>query len=264
MADMDLAMELKQGLAPLVDLLYPPRCPLCGDGLGEQGGLCVPCWSELEMPGLHVCGACQKPLPKDETGEAPDAEQEPQYCDICYDEAPLHDGIAAGTIYNAASRKLILSYKHGKKIALAPMLARIISARLEQHDPDQPQPLLIPVPLHPVRMWKRGFNQSALLARELAKLGKGELLVDGLVRRKMTPSLGGLGQHQRETALNGAIKPRRSRLPKLSGRDVILVDDVLTSGATSDACIRALRDAGAETVRIACFARVVEGFGVRD
>lgn len=264
MLPMNFALELKQGLAPLVDLLYPPRCPLCGDGLGQQGGLCVACWSELEMPGEHVCGACQKPLPIADTDELPDAEQEPQYCEICYDEAPLHDGVAAGTIYNAASRKLILSYKHGKKIALAPMLARIMSARLEQHEPDETPPLLVPVPLHPIRMWQRGFNQSALLARELAKLGKGELLVDGLVRRKMTPSLGGLGQHQRETALSGAIKPRRGRLAKLSGRDVILVDDVLTSGATSDACIRALREAGAKSVRIACFARVVEGFGTRD
>ena len=119
--------------------------------------------------------------------------------------------------------------------------------------------MLIPVPLHRWRIWSRGFNQAALLAKELAKQGKGELLVDGLVRRKRTPSLGGLGRQAREQALANAIRVRASRSSRIKGRDIILVDDVLTSGATSDACVATLLDSGAASVRIACFARVVDG-----
>uniref|UniRef100_UPI00345C6028 ComF family protein n=1 Tax=uncultured Erythrobacter sp. TaxID=263913 RepID=UPI00345C6028 len=150
-----------------------------------------------------------------------------------------------------------MNYKHGRKIALAPLLARLIAPRLPDHG--EAQPLLVPVPLHRWRLWRRGFNQAALLAQELAKLGKGEVIVDALVRGKRTPSLGGLGQKEREAALSGAITARRSRAGQLLGRDVILVDDVLTSGATSNACAEALLKSGARNVRIACFARVVDG-----
>ncbi|MEP2736459.1 MAG: ComF family protein [Erythrobacter sp.] len=180
-------------------------------------------------------------------------------CEPCLNDTPLHDGVMAATLYNEASRKLILIYKHGGKIALAPMLARLIAGRMDPPAIDDMPPLLIPVPLHPFRLWKRGFNQAALLSRELAKLGKGELMVDGLVRRKMTPSLGGLGKTQRRNALDKAIAPRRSRISHIKGRDIVLVDDVLTSGATTDACTFALIEAGARSVKIACFARVVDG-----
>ncbi|QFT77854.1 ComF family protein [Erythrobacter sp. THAF29] len=178
---------------------------------------------------------------------------------MCEADPPRHVGVHAATIYNDASRKLILSYKHGRKIALAGLLARMIAGRLP--DLGSEVPLLIPVPLHRWRLWSRGFNQATLLAIELEKLRKGQLVVDGLMRTRRTPSLGGLGRVQREVALKGAIAVRRSRKARIANRDVILVDDVLTSGATSDACVAALLDAGAKSVRIACFARVVDGAG---
>ena len=126
-------------------------------------------------------------------------------------------------------------------------------------------PLLVPVPLHRWRLWQRGFNQAALLAGELAKVGKGEVLVDGLLRRKRTPSLGGLGREARERALAGAIIVHPRRRTRIAGREVVLVDDVFTSGATSRACVAALAEAGARSVSVACFARVDapgEGQGV--
>jgi ComF family protein len=116
----------------------------------------------------------------------------------------------------------------------------------------------VPVPLYRWRLWRRGYNQAALLARELETLGKGRVLVDALERRKRTPPLGGLGARARRRALAGAIAVRESARAELRGRDILLVDDVLTSGATSDACVRTLRKAGALRVRIACFARVLD------
>ena len=116
----------------------------------------------------------------------------------------------AATLYNDASRKLILAYKHGGRIALAPLLARLMAARLPDPAEFDSRPLLVPVPLHRWRLWQRGFNQAALLAQELTKLGKGELQVDLLTRQKRTPSLGGLGREARERALAGAIAINRA------------------------------------------------------
>lgn len=243
--------HLAEGLRPIVDLVYPPRCPLCGDAIADQGGLCVECWGELEVPGEPACRSCSRPMGTDRgTGD--------NECPACQSDPPRHAGIYAATLYNDASRRLILSFKHGGKIALARLLAGLIAARLPEPEPGR-EPLLVPVPLHRVRLWQRGYNQAALLARELESRGKGHLSVDALVRTKRTPSLGGLGREKRKESLEGAIAVRKACLPLIEGRDIILVDDVLTSGATSDACVSALIDAGVGSVRIACFSRVLSG-----
>ena len=233
--------HVTKGMKPLVDLVYPPRCPLCGAGLSEQDGLCSDCWSLLDFPADADAGACNA-----RAGHA----------------VPIH----AATLYNDASRRLVLAYKHGGRIALARLLARLMAARLPDPAPGAPLPLLVPVPLHRWRLWQRGFNQAAMLAGELARLGKGELLVDGLERRRRTPSLGGLGREARDKALTGAIAAHRRRASMIAGRDVVLVDDVFTSGATARACVTALGAAGARGIAMACFARVedaaLEGHGV--
>ncbi len=213
-------MALKQAFAPLVDLIYPPRCPLCGEAIAAQKGLCSTCWSTLEIPG----------------GQS-------------------EDGITAATLYNDTARKLVLNFKHGRKIALAQMMARQIAARLPELEGDW---LAVPVPLHRVRLWQRGYNQSALIARELARLRRMTLLVDGLVRTRSTPRLGGLGRVERAKVLAGAIAANPARRERLKSAQVLLVDDVLTSGATTNACKSALREAGVRRVHIACFSRVLE------
>lgn len=210
---------------PVVDLVYPPRCPACGAAITVQDGLCGDCWTMLEVPPLHQSRSAEVP-------------------------------VFAATYYNDTSRKLVLAYKHGGKIALARLLARLIAARLPDPEEGRPPPLLIPVPLHRWRLWQRGFNQAALLARELARLGKGEVAIDALMRHRRTPSLGGLGRQARDLALSGAIRLVPGRASLLAGRDVVLVDDVLTSGATSRACLAALGSADPASVAIACFARV--------
>lgn len=239
---------LSRSLAPVVDLVYPPRCPLCGEALAAQDGLCGACWNELAIPGEPCCASCQRPFRSD-------AVENGAVCAPCLAAPPRHDGIAAATLYNEASRRLVLSFKHGGKIALAPMMARLMAARLPQ---DGENWLAVPVPLHRLRLWRRGFNQSALLAREIARLRGMRIAVDALRRRRATPSLGGLGRKARIRTLSGAIEiaPRQRSL--VEGCNVVLVDDVLTSGATSDACVRALKRAGAAKVVIACFARVAD------
>lgn len=234
---MAVVAHLAQGMKPLVDLVYPPRCPLCGAALADQDGLCVDCWSLLDIPGEGGSEAA-----------------------VAWLDRGRPVAVHAATLYNDASRRLVLDYKHGRRIALARLLARLMATRLPSPAEGE-VPLLVPVPLHRWRLWQRGFNQAALLAGELALLGKGEALVDGLIRRKRTPSLGGLGREARERVLAGAIIVNRHCLRRIAGRDVVLVDDVFTSGATARACVAALAGAGARSVTVACFARVDEAAG---
>ena len=207
-------------LRPVLDFIYPPRCPACGADIGAQAGLCLDCWQALQVP------------------------------DDGYGDG---QGIVAASLYCELSRKLVLAFKHGGKIALAPLLAQLIAARLGEPRADR---LIVPVPLHPLRLWQRGYNQSALLAARLQAMEQGQLLVDGLQRIRATPSLGSRSRAERAALLSGAIRAHPRRIAVLQGRDVLLVDDVLTSGATTEACAAALRGAGAKRVTVACFARV--------
>ncbi len=225
---MAVVAHLARSIRPVVDLVYPPRCPACGVAIAGQEGLCVDCWSTLEVPLFPAISDAAVP-------------------------------VFAATIYNDTSRRLVLAYKHGGRIALARLLAQLIAARLPVEEAGAAPPLLVPVPLHRWRLWQRGFNQAALLARELARLGKGEAVVDALIRHRRTPNLGGLGRDERERVLTGAIRLNPARAALLSGRAVVLIDDVLTSGATSRACIGAITAARPAAMSVACFARVEHG-----
>jgi len=221
----EITREFVRSMQPLVDVVYPPRCAACGAAIAAQAGLCSECWGTLEAPPL---------------GEAIEG------------GVPVY----SATYYNDTSRRLVLAYKHGGRIAMSRLLARLLAARMPDPEPGKAPPVLVPVPLHRWRLWSRGFNQAAMLARELERMGKGRAHVAALVRHKRTPHLGGLGRAQRDQVLRGAIRLASPQIDALQGRDVMLIDDVLTSGATSRACIAAIAAARPASIALACFAMV--------
>lgn len=174
-------------------------------------------------------------------------------CAVCLAEPPAHDGVRAAVAYGPAARTLALKLKYGGRTAYAATAARLM-ARLMPADAE----LLVPVPLHRWRIWGRGFNQAALIARELSRLGGVPAELDLLRRVKATPVLRGLGARGRAKAVAGAFAVAPGAREALKGRAVVLVDDVYTSGATADACVRVLKRAGAARVTLLCWARVLD------
>lgn len=230
----------------VLDGLLPPRCIGCGGNVVEQATLCASCWTELRFVGTAVCRRCGRPLP----GAAAAA----PICGACAAVPPAYGRGRSALIYDDGCRRMILRFKHGGRIEAAPVFARwLTQAGVEMlAEADG----VVPVPLHRWRLLARGFNQSAILARALTKACGVTLVVDGLVRTRATVSqqgLGALARRRNVTSTAFAVHPwHRSWV---EGRQIVLVDDVLTTGATANACARALLQAGARAVDVLTLAR---------
>ncbi|MDP9423939.1 MAG: ComF family protein [Pseudomonadota bacterium] len=224
----------------LLDFALPPRCAGCGEVSDEVGAFCPPCWSNIEWLGNSGCNRCGLPL----------AGTEIDICGRCLAEPLKLDRIRAAVAYDDLPRSIALKLKYGRKVALARTMARYMMPLRGDWPADA---IVVPVPLHRWRLWGRGFNQSALVARELARMWGLRTDVAALRRVKRTQPLKGLNHGQRRKAVAGAFKAAS----RFEGRTVILIDDVLTSGSTAEACARALRRAGAGQVELICWARVV-------
>ncbi len=186
-------------------------------------------------------------------------EIEGHVCAPCLMKAPEHDGVRAAVAYGDIARAIVLKLKHGRRIGLAKLIGRT----LIRHLPNE-SVFIVPVPLHRWRIWRRGFNQSALIAAELSKLSNHALAIDGLMRIKSTPLLRGLGRAERAKVVKSAFGVNPVHAQHISGATIVLVDDVYTSGATANACARALKKAGAARVIILCWARVLQNDAAFD
>ena len=164
------------------------------------------------------------------------------------------DGVLAAVDYCDVAKSLVYKLKYGRK----PGASRVMADFMYRHAQRHPQSALVPVPLHRIRLWTRGFNQSLSIARALARLTGHEVLPTALVRHKRTSPLEGLGRRDRAREVAGAIRVSDAVKPRLQGRDILLVDDVYTTGATANVCAQALKKAGAGSVRVLSWARVLK------
>ena len=231
----------------VLDLLYPPRCLNCDAPVGSNGSLCGDCWGKITFIGGALCRICGLPFPYD-TG--PDA-----ICGDCARRHPDFDVARAALVYDDNSRGLVLSFKHGDRTFAANTYAHwMIRAGGDLlTDTD----LVTPVPLHWTRLFSRRYNQAALLANIIGRTSGVKADVNLIRRQKRTASQGHKTVEQRRRNLQGAFAVPETRKIIIAGRSILLVDDVMTSGATVSACARILRRNGAGKVSVLTMARVV-------
>ena len=235
----------RSALRPILDFALPPRCPGCGTVTQEPHRFCLACWSALTFLGEPCCARCALPFDYGEAAEV--------ICGRCLAEPPAFDRLRAAVAYGDIARAVALKLKYGGRPGVAETMARFMA----RHLGGAPAPILAPVPLHRWRIWRRGYNQAALIAGALARDAGLEAQLDLLERVKATPVLRNMNPRERKEKLRGAFRVNPKRKAGLEGRAVILVDDVFTSGATANACARVLRRAGAARIEVLCWARVV-------
>ncbi|MDI3469264.1 MAG: ComF family protein [Pseudolabrys sp.] len=230
-----------------LDVALPPLCPSCREPLGDGIGLCAACWSKLSFIEPPYCARLGIPFVYDPGPGLLSME--------AIANPPAYDRARAAVRYDDVARTLVHAYKYSDRLDLAPLLGRWMARAgrelFEQADG------MVPVPLHWKRLWARRFNQSATLAAEIGKIAQIPVVNGALARVRHTPQQVGLTKTQRAENVQGVFRVTDEGKAAIAGRRLILVDDVLTSGATVDACARALLRAGAAHVDALVFARVV-------
>ncbi len=243
------ARALRAPLRLALDVALPPLCPACREVVGESAGLCAACWSKLAPIERPFCERLGIPFIYD---PGPGILSMQAIAD-----PPAYTRARAAVRYDDVARALVHAFKYGDQLDLAPVMggwmARAGKELLADAD------AIIPVPLHWRRAWARRFNQSAALAKIISERSGVPVAFEALKRVKATAQQVGLSKSERALNVQGAFRVAADRKADISRRQIVLVDDVLTSGATTDTCARALLRAGARQVDVLTFARVVDG-----
>ncbi|MCX7016087.1 MAG: ComF family protein [Candidatus Sumerlaeota bacterium] len=233
---------------PLADLLFPPFCLLCHERLGEDDQtICLACRDSFQPPLEPICAICGAPW----GGEA-----KRRGCERC-PPRPVHfDSARSAALYAGPAAEAVKTLKFRGRVEMAPVLARRMAPLAARHLAEAgPVDWIVPVPLHVLRRLRRGFNQAALISRELSRLLGVPTLEGALARVRRTRQQTLLDPRERRANVERAfavVDPA-----PLRGRRILLIDDVFTTGATCNTCARVLKEAGAEAAHVFTFARAV-------
>jgi ComF family protein len=243
-----IANALRASFGLVVDVALPQLCASCREPVGDAG-LCAACWAKLSFIAPPYCERLGIPFTYDPGPGILSME--------AIADPPAYHRARAAVRYDEVARTLVHAFKYGDRLDLAPTMGRWMgnAGRTLLSEADA----LVPVPLHWRRQWARRFNQSALLAEVIGKTSALPVAYKALKRVKATPQQVGLSQSARAQNVQGAFRVPPDGKAAVAGRRLILIDDVLTSGATMDACARSLLRAGAAQVDALVFARVVAG-----
>lgn len=240
---------LRRAGAALLDQLYPPLCLSCDTPVASADALCADCFKTLRPITAPLCPVLGIPF---EVSLGPDARSAEAIAD-----PPPFDRARAAVIYNDVARALVGKLKYGDRPELARFCARLMAQA--GHELWGNDAVLVPVPLHPLRQLSRRYNQSTELARALARITRLPVDPSLVLRKKRTRQQVGLSADARQRNVAGAFAPHPLMLERLRGRRAIIIDDVMTTGATVKAVTRALRKGGADRIDVMTFARVVTG-----
>jgi len=244
-----LRTEVLRGAgAFMLNAIIPNACPVTGEPLLQAGALSAAAWERIKFIDDPVCVRCGAPFAHD-FGEGAE-------CASCIADPPAFDRARAGVVYDAASHALIVGFKHADRTDYGPMLAGWL-ARAGAGMVNASS-ILAPVPLHRSRLFSRRFNQSADLAQRVARLTGARFSPRFFERLRQTPSQKGMSADQRRRNVAGAIGVRQARAGEAEGAHIVIVDDVMTTGATLSACARAARKAGAARVDAVVLARAMK------
>lgn len=243
---------VRSAVGSLVDLLMPPACIACKAPVATALGYCADCWSDLPAIEGARCIQCSIPLPVEWSAES--------HCLGCLKDPPRFDRAAAPFRYEGPARQTVLAFKNGREAYAEPMAAAMLRAAPGWVTPET---LVSAVPLHRWRLAARGYNQALLLARAIAARSGAPLDPDLVLRVRDTPRTKGLSRVARKRNAEGAFRLATDGKQRISGRDVILLDDVMTSGATASSVAGVLKRGGAGRVTVLVYARVA-GTDVRS
>jgi predicted amidophosphoribosyltransferase len=237
------------GLQAVLHLFYPPQCLSCDASVVSDFGLCGSCWRDTPFISGHVCDKCGTPLMGESDGRA-------DLCDDCMVMVRPWSRGRAALLYKDNARKIVLQLKHGDRLDLArPAADWLMRAARPLLTNDM---VVAPIPLHWMRLFKRRYNQAALLSAALAEKAGLDHCADLLIRPKSTRSQDGRDREARFANMTGALRLHPRRQSAIAGRSVLLVDDVMTSGATLSAGAEACLAAGAKQVCVIVLARVAK------
>ncbi len=235
------------GVRLMGDLLFPPRCPSCQDSVAAEGNFCAACFAQLRMIEAPLCHCCGIPFVI--------AVESDMRCPTCLETPPEFDRARAALVYDAVSAPLITELKFHDQWA---NLERYVQLMLRHGAPLlSDADMLVPVPLHWRRLWRRRFNQSALLAYALSKQSGVRCVPDILQRVRYTKPQMKLNRAERLKNVTHAFAVANQARPMLRNKIIVLVDDVVTTGATVNACAKVLKKAGAKEIRVLSLARTV-------
>ena len=247
---MNLVKFLKEEFLGFAGLLFPPLCPICRNRHLQASlpGLCAECLADITLLPSPCCTACSLPF------EGPPGSD--HLCEVCLKTPPPFSGVIALGVYTELLRETVHRFKYEEAFYLHRPLGHLLAEAVDEKLKADPPDVVMPVPLHLSKLRERTFNQSLLLARTLGKTLKLPVAAQGLERTRATLSQQGLKSEERKRNLKGAFSLRQ----EIKNQRVLLVDDVLTTGATARECSRILTRGGASDVKVAVLARAAKFF----
>ncbi len=239
---------IKPFISHVANIIFPPQCMICSAHVSENGSLCFSCWDKVKFIGNPQCKTCGHPFELDISSDF--------VCGQCVEEVPLYTKARAVFHYDENTSPLITSFKYGDRTHTAKYYAnwmvRAGSTVIDECD------IITSVPLHSLRLIKRKYNQSALLANIIGKISKKSANNNLIKRVKNTPPQASLTFNQRQENVRGAFSISKKNASLIKGKNILLIDDVMTTGSTIKACTKILLKAGANKVNVLTLARTVK------